>query len=66
MAEAIRAYMTNPNYLKTTAPRVAQRIRKHANPNPWTNRYIQFNTLAAPAIPLGMLLPSILDEERQP
>ncbi len=66
MAEAIRAYMADPNYLKTTAPKVAARIRKHANPNLRTNRYIQFNTLAAPAIPFGMLMPAILEEERLP
>jgi len=66
MAEAVRAYMADPNYLKTVAPGVAARIRQHANPNPRSNRYIQFNTLAAPAIPFGMLLPSILDEERLP
>ncbi|TWT11705.1 hypothetical protein [Reyranella sp. CPCC 100927] len=65
-AEAFRAYMANPNYLKATAPKVAARIRAYANPNPATNRYIQFNSLAAPALAFGMLLPAVLDEERQP
>ena len=65
-AEAIRAYMSNPNYLKATSPKVAARIRQYANPNPQTNRYILFNTLAAPVIPFGMLLSAPSDEERLP
>jgi hypothetical protein len=43
MAEAIRAYMKNPNYLKSVAPNVAARIRAAVNPNPNLNRMIQFN-----------------------
>jgi hypothetical protein len=43
MAEAIRAYMQSPNYLKTVAPNVAARIRAAVNPNPNLNRVIQFN-----------------------
>lgn len=43
MAEAIRAYLLNPNYLKTVAPNVAARIRAAVNPNPEVNRIIQFN-----------------------
>ncbi|SDP16934.1 hypothetical protein [Phyllobacterium sp. OV277] len=43
MAEAIRTYMQNPNYLKTVAPNVAARIRAAVNPNPNLNRIIQFN-----------------------
>lgn len=43
MAEAFRAYMQNPNYLKTVAPNVAHRIRAAVNPNPKINTIIQFN-----------------------
>jgi hypothetical protein len=43
MAEAIRAYMQDPNYLKTVAPNVATRIRAAVNPNPNLNKAIQFN-----------------------
>jgi hypothetical protein len=43
MAEAIRAYMQNPNYMKTVAPNVARRIRAAVNPNPNINTIIQFN-----------------------
>ena len=46
MAEAIRAYMADPNSMKTVAPNTAARIRKHVNNNPRLNRFIQFNTLA--------------------
>ncbi|TXL80461.1 ImmA/IrrE family metallo-endopeptidase [Vineibacter terrae] len=66
MVEAIRAYIADPNYLKTVAPKTAARIRDHVNPHPALSRFIQFNSLATPAIPFGMLMPSILDEERQP
>ncbi|POR52392.1 hypothetical protein CYD53_10557, partial [Bosea psychrotolerans] len=53
MAEAIRAYMADPNYLKTVAPKTAARIREYANPNPTFNRTIQFNAIAAPAAGLA-------------
>ena len=54
MAEAVRAYMTNPNYLKTVAPKTAAAIRAVVNSNPRLSKTIQFNTvggmLAAPAL----------------
>ena len=43
MAEAIRGYMQDPNYLKTVAPKVAARIRAAVNPNPNVNTTIQFD-----------------------
>jgi hypothetical protein len=43
MAEAIRAYLQNPNYLKAVAPNVAARIRSAVNTNPNLNRVIMFN-----------------------
>ena len=46
MAEAIRAYMQDPNYLKTAAPDTAKVIRDAVNSNPRLNRWIQFNTAA--------------------
>lgn len=56
MAEAIRAYMADPNYLKTVAPKTAKRIREYVNSNPLLNKTIQFNANAptGAAIPLGM------------
>ncbi len=45
MAEAIRAYMTDPNYLKTVAPKTAARIRKYVNNHPRLKDIIQFNSL---------------------
>jgi len=44
MAEAIRVYMVNPNYIKTVAPKTAARIREYANSNPRINQTIQFNS----------------------
>jgi hypothetical protein len=46
MAEATRAYLFNPNFIKTVAPKVAARIRAYVNENPWLKRTIQFNSLA--------------------
>lgn len=44
VAEAIRAYMADPNYIKEVAPDVAKLIRQHVNSNPLLNKTIQFNT----------------------
>ena len=46
MAESIRAYMQDPNYLKTAAPGVAARVRDYVNANPRLRDWIQFNSLA--------------------
>jgi hypothetical protein len=43
MAEAIRAYLQDPNYIKTVAPNVAARIRAAVNINHDLNKFIQFN-----------------------
>lgn len=43
IAEAIRAYLTDPNYIKSVAPNTAAAIRAAVNPNPSLNRMIQFN-----------------------
>lgn len=50
MAEAIRGYMANPNWLKTVAPKTAARIREFVNNNPRVKDVIQFNTIAPIAI----------------
>lgn len=47
MAEAIRAYLADPNYLKSEFPRVAARIREHVNSHPQISKIIQFNSAAA-------------------
>lgn len=48
-AEAIRAYMTDPNYIKTVAPETAAVIRRFANGSPRVNKIIHFNSLAGGA-----------------
>ncbi|MFY8091929.1 MAG: peptidoglycan-binding protein [Niveispirillum sp.] len=58
MTEAIRAYLTNPNYLKTVAPKTAARIREYANTNPRISKFVQFNALT----PLGLGVASSQDE----
>ncbi|WP_273792128.1 hypothetical protein [Brucella anthropi] len=47
MADAIRAYMSDPNYIKTVAPKTAARIRQFVNDNPNLKNIIQFNSVAA-------------------
>lgn len=59
MAEAFRAYLTNPDYIKTAAPKTAARIRKYVNDHPELSKIIQFNSIAA----LGSSLP---DQQQEP
>jgi hypothetical protein len=47
MAEAIRGYMTNPNTIKTVAPKTAAAIRDAVNNNPQLSKIIQFNAIPA-------------------
>lgn len=55
MAEAVRAYMVDPNYLKTVAAKTAARIRQYVNTHPQLSKIIQFNTIAAGGVSgLGM------------
>jgi hypothetical protein len=51
IAEAIRAYMANPSYMKTVAPKTAAAIRAAVNPNSTLSKIIQFNTLG----PFGLV-----------
>lgn len=53
MAEAVRGYLQNPNWIKEMAPDTAKAIRKAVNSNPSLNNWIQFNTLAAMAGGMG-------------
>ena len=50
VAEGVRAYMANPNYFKTVAPKTAAKIRAEVNVNPHLKSAIQFNSLAAAAL----------------
>jgi hypothetical protein len=59
IVEGIRAYMANPNYLKTVAPDVAKAIREAVNSHPVLSKIIQFNSLAA-------LLAGGIDSESTP
>ena len=52
MAEAIRIYMADPNYLKIAAPKTAKAIRRAVNGIPAVNRILQFNNVPwAEALP---------------
>jgi hypothetical protein len=47
MAEAIRAAVTNPNYMKTVARNTYAAIADATNSHPILSKIIQFNALAA-------------------
>jgi hypothetical protein len=46
MAEAVRAYLTNPNYIKSVAPKTAAALREAINTNPRLNKFIHLNSIA--------------------
>lgn len=54
MVEAIRAYMTNPNWFKKVAPNTAKAIRAAVNAHPQLSKIIQFNA----ATGAGLALPA--------
>lgn len=47
IAEGMRAYFQDPNYMKTVAPDAAARIRAYVNANPKLKDIIQFNSIGA-------------------
>lgn len=61
MAEAIRAYMADPNYLKTVAPKTAAAIRAAVNENPRLSPFIQFNAGGNALAGVGLLSPQNQD-----
>lgn len=59
IAEGIRAYMANPNFFKTIAPKAAAKIRAEVNSNRHLKKVLQFNSLAAG----GLVGAGILDKD---
>lgn len=62
MAEAIRAYLADPNYIKSVAPQTARRIREFVNEHPELSKIIQFNSIAA--VPVGVAVTNDAAEAR--
>lgn len=60
IAEMLRAYMMDPNYMKTVAPKGAAAIRESINADPWLSKIIQFNALPPVALGAGAL--GVLDQ----
>jgi len=46
--EALRAALTDPNYAKTVAPRVAARLRERLRTSPMTKGTIRLNSIEPP------------------
>jgi hypothetical protein len=65
-AEAIRAYLVDPNYLKTVAPETAKAIRAAVNSHPTLSRIIQFNAIAGLAALNGIDSNSLPISAQQP
>jgi hypothetical protein len=59
-AEGIRAYMIDPNYFKTVAPKTAAKIREAVNVNPYLRHAIQFNSLGA----IGLIGAGVRGQDR--
>jgi hypothetical protein len=66
MAEAIRAYLADPNYIKTVAPEIAAAIRAAVNSNPRLSKILQFNTIAGLAAVNGIDWSSLPIPRQQP
>ena len=64
MAEAIRAYMSDPNWIKTVAPNTAKRIREYVNSNQKLNQVVHFNALAPVGV-AGLLGAGLYAEDQQ-
>jgi hypothetical protein len=60
VAEGFRAYMTDPNYFKTEAPKAAARFRAAVNENPYLRHAIQLNSLGA----IGLIGAGIRSRDR--
>jgi hypothetical protein len=55
VAEAIRAYLKDPNYFKTVAPNAAAAIRAAVNSHPQLSKLIQFNSVGGLAATGGAI-----------
>jgi len=64
-AEALRAYLTSPSYMKAVAPNAALLIRRLWNADPRLNKFIQFNTLAPAALGGGLLSSELAEREER-
>ncbi len=60
VAEGFRAYMANPNYFKTAAPKTAARFRAAVNTNQYLQHAIQLNSLGA----IGLIGAGIRSQDR--
>lgn len=68
MAEALRAYLTDPNYMKTMAPGTAARLREYVRNSPQLSTILQLNSFApflGAAGGAGMMAASD-DDQRSP
>ncbi len=55
IAEAMRAYLTNPNYLKTVAPNTAELLRRSINSHPTIGKVLQLNSVGGAVVGTGIV-----------
>jgi hypothetical protein len=60
VAEGLRAYMSNPNYFKTVAPKAAAKFRAAVNKNRLLKKVIQLNSLGA----VGLIGAGVRSQDR--
>jgi hypothetical protein len=60
VAEGFRAYMADPNYFKTVAPKTAAKFRAAVNENPYLRHAIMLNSLGA----IGLIGTRIRSQDR--
>jgi hypothetical protein len=60
VAEGLRAYMIDPNYFKTAAPKTAAKFRKAVAESPYLEHAIQFNSLGA----IGLIGAGVRSQDR--
>ncbi len=60
VAEGLRAYMIDPNYFKTAAPKTAAKFRKAVAESPYLEHAIQFNSLGA----IGLIGAGVHSQDR--
>ena len=62
-AEAIRAYLMDPNYIKTVSPKLAKELRRAVNTSPALRNIIHLNALAGGTV---SVLPNLLGSGNEP
>ena len=64
-AEALRAYLQNPNYIKSRSPQLAKQLREMVEKSPVFRRVLQLNSAAPAAVGAGLLGGSLAPQDAE-